>query len=242
MLPGRSKGSVEYKYQNVSGVLYELGFPYIPGYKPARNYQKRLLPDIVLEYLGSGKGVVAAIERAVESVPSRPSDAIDFSHCEVPAPRHVEGADVKKTRSKSRRARRFDFAAKDAGNRALGSAGEEFAVRREQWYLIASGRPDLATRVERVSKTRGDGLGYDVLSFDAATGDKIYIEVKTTNRDKDFPFYLSEAEIDASLDLAERYRLYRVFNFSTAPLFYKTIGDLRRVFHLRACTYEARRA
>ena len=28
-LHGRSKGSIEYKYQNVSGVLYDEGFPYI---------------------------------------------------------------------------------------------------------------------------------------------------------------------------------------------------------------------
>lgn len=52
-LPGRSSGSIEYKYQNVSGVLHDLGFPYIEGYKPARNYQRRLLPDIVLEHMGA---------------------------------------------------------------------------------------------------------------------------------------------------------------------------------------------
>lgn len=33
-LSGRSKGSIEFKHQNVSGVLVELGLPYIEGYKP----------------------------------------------------------------------------------------------------------------------------------------------------------------------------------------------------------------
>ena len=49
----RSSGSIEYKHQNISAVLLELGMPYISGYKPARNYQKKVLPDVILEYLVS---------------------------------------------------------------------------------------------------------------------------------------------------------------------------------------------
>ncbi len=37
-LTGRSKGSIEYKHQNVSAVMTLLGLPFIRGYKPARNY------------------------------------------------------------------------------------------------------------------------------------------------------------------------------------------------------------
>src|SRR5271166_6368147 len=43
----RSKGSVEFKHQNISAVLLEMGLPYLDGYKPARNYQKRLLPQAI---------------------------------------------------------------------------------------------------------------------------------------------------------------------------------------------------
>ncbi len=35
-LQNRSSGSIEFKHQNVSGVLVELGLPYIEGYKPRR--------------------------------------------------------------------------------------------------------------------------------------------------------------------------------------------------------------
>ena len=38
----------------------------------------------------------------------------------------------------------------------------------------------LAARVDRVSETRGDGLGYDVLSFETSGRERL-IEVKTTN-------------------------------------------------------------
>lgn len=87
-------------------------------------------------------------------------------------------------------------------------------MQRERWYLRSQGRADLAENVEWVSDTRGDGLGYDILSFDPATGTEIYIEVKTTNCGPDFPSYASLTEIDACIELGSR---YRVFNFSTAP-------------------------
>jgi hypothetical protein len=37
---------VEFKHQNISAVLEELGLPWIPGYKPKRNYQRALLDGI----------------------------------------------------------------------------------------------------------------------------------------------------------------------------------------------------
>jgi hypothetical protein len=43
----RSKGSVEYKLQNVSAVLAEIGALFIDGYKPARNYQALLRSRVV---------------------------------------------------------------------------------------------------------------------------------------------------------------------------------------------------
>ena len=43
-----------------------------------------------------------------------------------------------------------------------------------------AGRDDLAGKVEQVSETVGDGLGYDVLSFEAANSSKKLVEVKTT--------------------------------------------------------------
>lgn len=38
-LRNRTKGSIEYKHQNISAVLLELDAPYIRGYKPMRNYR-----------------------------------------------------------------------------------------------------------------------------------------------------------------------------------------------------------
>jgi hypothetical protein len=39
---GRSHRSVEFKHQNISAVLDELGMSWIPGYKPKKNYQNAI--------------------------------------------------------------------------------------------------------------------------------------------------------------------------------------------------------
>ena len=45
-LTGRSKGSIEFKHQNISAILLELGLPWIRGYKPMTNYQNKLVERI----------------------------------------------------------------------------------------------------------------------------------------------------------------------------------------------------
>lgn len=41
-LPGRSRGSIEFKFQNISAVLNDSGHVFIDGYKPLANYQDAL--------------------------------------------------------------------------------------------------------------------------------------------------------------------------------------------------------
>ncbi|XVX20379.1 hypothetical protein ACQP1U_00440 [Actinomycetota bacterium] len=38
----RTQGAIEFKFQNVSAVLQDLGHPFVTGYKPAQNYQDSL--------------------------------------------------------------------------------------------------------------------------------------------------------------------------------------------------------
>lgn len=49
-LDGRTRPALEYKLQNVSGVLEEKGMDWIKGYKPRMHYQA-MLGDVVMEYL-----------------------------------------------------------------------------------------------------------------------------------------------------------------------------------------------
>ena len=50
MLIERGKGSIEFKHQNISAVLKGLGEDWIPGYKPAFNFQGSL-EDAVARWL-----------------------------------------------------------------------------------------------------------------------------------------------------------------------------------------------
>ena len=54
---GRTHRSVEFKHQNISAVLEEMGLPWIVGYKPKRNYQASIFGAID-RYLSLNEDVV----------------------------------------------------------------------------------------------------------------------------------------------------------------------------------------
>ncbi len=65
MLNMRSDGAIERKHQNISAVLIELGFPYVSGYKPLRNYQQ-LLYDVVSSRLEINQTLVDTVRFQVQ--------------------------------------------------------------------------------------------------------------------------------------------------------------------------------
>lgn len=135
---------------------------------------------------------------------------------------------------------RVDCVERDARNRQLSRQGEEWALELERRRLHdVNRRPDLSKRVEWVAQTRGDGLGYDIASFNRDGTDRL-IEVKTTGLGKHFPFYISANEVQVSRARAEAYRLYRVFDFATAPRMYPLKGALDKVCRLEARSFVAR--
>ena len=132
---------------------------------------------------------------------------------------------------------------RDKENSKLGRAGEEFVVRFEQERLTDSGLPDLADAVEHVSETRGDGLGYDVRSFND-DGTERLIEVKTTRSGKSEPFFLSENERAFAELNPESFWIYRVFNFDNETAIgnlFTVRGDVESNFSLEPINYRVRR-
>src|SRR5438270_4824494 len=57
---GRTHRSVEFKHQNISAVLDELGMPWIPGYMPKRNYQNAIF-GAVDRYLTRHPGILERV-------------------------------------------------------------------------------------------------------------------------------------------------------------------------------------
>lgn len=141
----------------------------------------------------------------------------------------------------SRKGRRINFAERDAADRRLGKMGEEFTVWFERQRLRAVGRDDLAGKVEWVSQTVGDGLGFDVLSFEERDGSERLIEVKTTGLGKYFPFYVTATEVRCSEDMGERFRLVRLFDFGRSPRLYVLTGSLRQTCQLEPALFRATR-
>jgi len=91
----------------------------------------------------------------------------------------------------------------------LGKVGEELVLISEKKKLIKLGKNDLADKVRKML----DGEGYDIRSFDK-DGNEIHIEVKTTARNIDEPFYMSLNEKDYLEQYPKNYFLYRLYNYS----------------------------
>lgn len=235
-LNNRSDGSIEFKHQNLSAVLIELGYPYISGYKPAYNYQHQL-KEVVLARLAGSRQI---LDQEVDSfIEQEPPEIRDFLWSDVleDAPELQETTHTPRTREYIPRF--YDFAKKEVVNRKMGERGEEFALRFEKNRLALLDREDLAKEVEWTSKARGDGAGFDIRSFDHQSERELYIEVKTSNAGKYQPFYISENEISFSKENSDQYSLYRVFNFKRSPKLFMLPGDVSRNVQLVANTYKA---
>ena len=125
-------------------------------------------------------------------------------------------------------ARKINFEEEREQNTQLGINGEEWVLEYEKRKLLSVGKKELSNKVEWVSKTRGDGLGYDIESYDSETEEKIFIEVKTTKGACDNAFYISKNELDRSKD-TPNYYLYRLYNYDERNSEYKLMiikGDL----------------
>ena len=92
-----------------------------------------------------------------------------------------------------------------AGLHRFRSMGSGIAVT-----TIAPGRPHAPSRNVDVSRSQGDGLGFDIRSYEDDGTDR-FIEVKTTNGGKNRSFYVSDLEVRESERRGDKYWLYRVF-------------------------------
>jgi hypothetical protein len=220
---GRTHRSVEFKHQNVSAVLDELGLPWIPGYMPKRNYQNAIF-DAIDRFISRHPEVLVPVP-AVQTEPT-PFSAI-FVDSPVPA-----SASQPIPERLRRLVRKFDPVARDQRNRSLGKAGEAFVVDIERERLAQAGREDLARKVRWVAEEDGDGAGYDIFSF-GPRGQERLIEVKTTNGAARTPFFVSRNECDLAAERPLDWRIYRVHLFARQPRIFTIAPPLEEALHLR---------
>lgn len=103
---GRSKGSIEFKHQNISAVLAELGLPWLRGYNPRSNYQDLLIGEVERHLAG-----MPGLDSAPSTSPEVTVAVVDLF---VPPPSRRDGP---RSAVMERLIRKFDPAERDERTR-----------------------------------------------------------------------------------------------------------------------------
>jgi hypothetical protein len=220
LLNKRSEGSIEFKHQNISAVLANMGLPFIKGYKPRFNYQQ-ILEEEIADFLQSNRNVYEkSFEQFAESTTAVNKSNIDFDDFIGDEPEHSKVAEQEPTYKPIK----TNYLKKEQDNRNLGEQGEELVIAYENYRLIKANKESLADKIEWISKKKGDGTGFDILSKNLNGTDR-FIEVKTTKLSKETPFYVTKTEISFSNLKREDFYLYRVYNFDSTPKMFIKNGE-----------------
>jgi hypothetical protein len=237
VLSRRSAGAIEFKHQNISAVMIELGLPYIDGYKPRGNYQE-LLRTEVLAWLEGNREIERITQAIVEAQAAPVETLANILDVFVPAPkREVSRGIYERVQPRAVPSQQINYLEREARNRSLGLAGEKFVLEVEHRRLWEAGAKQLAERIEHVSVAKDDGLGFDIASFEP-DGRERFIEVKTTSFGAMTPFFASAKEVAVSESLAG-FQLYRVFKFRDSPRIFSLAGPLKQSCRLEPTQFKA---
>ncbi|MBT1705288.1 DUF3883 domain-containing protein [Chryseosolibacter indicus] len=212
MLKNRSEGSIEFKNRDISAVLAKIGQPYVRGYLPAYNYQKQLLEEVVFSYIRKKPEAEKTFQLFAESAPTPKGLVFEKMLEEMPKAEAL----LQEPEMVYRSPVKVNYIELEQANKSVGQTGESIALEYERWRLVHAGKESLADKIEWVSQTQGDGLGFDILSKNTNGTDR-YIEVKSKKLTKEAPFYFSAFEYDFSKRQRSSFFLYRVFNLKAEP-------------------------
>jgi hypothetical protein len=196
-----------------------------------------MLVDVVGRALELDHALDAAAIRSVET-PAETPVVDDFRDFVVEAPKPKFSTSEPRTEWVRRAPIKRDYLEREARNRSLGLAGELLVMEFEARRLHEMGAKSLANRIEHISVTRGDGAGYDILSFDG-DGRERFIEVKTTAYVAETPFFVSPNEIGFSSEQQDKFHLYRLFGFRKRPRMFALPGPIAASCALDPVSYRA---
>jgi len=129
-----------------------------------------------------------------------------------------------------------NYQEKNKKQEKIGRAGEYLVIEYEKDKLKEKG---INKDVEHVAITQKDKAGYDIKSYDE-NGEEIYIEVKTTKKGINEPFYLTKTELEFCKKHKQKYILYRIYNFKPSKKtgeFYTITGDISEIMNLETEVY-----
>ena len=170
-----------------------------------------------MEFIGTGNTnpFNAKVEEAAEEISeAEPEFDVDGFQVSVDEVEDKTAPEIKHDVNKKLTGRHVDFKKIQNSKTSIGDAGELLVLE-----MLREKYEGTETMIEHVSKTEGDGLGYDIR---VTTPEKheIRIEVKTTKESYIDGFYLTPRELNAARQclLNENsstmsYHIYRVYNF-----------------------------
>lgn len=237
LLPARSRGSIEFKHQNISAVMIEMGYPYVEGYKPRSNFQG-LLQEVVERRVYAMPELTATVAKLVEQPAEKPVRMDDILAIQVDPPTPAKRKEVLyEKHSVPRVTPKRNYLELEARNQSLGRAGEELVLEFEHQRLWRAGHKTLAGRIDHIS-TKGEGHGFDILSFETDGRERL-VEVKTTRFGAMNPFFASNNEVAVSERRSAEYYIYRLFDFSKNPRLFLLNGSMRSTCSLEPVQYRA---
>lgn len=123
--------------------------------------------------------------------------------------------------------RSFDFQSYRDFLQSIGDLGESYVLKIEMEKL--SGTPYQKLVDNEPSKHHE--YGYDILSYEL-DGTELYIEVKTEPYNKDNDFYISDNELQTSIEMKSQgmkyliYRVHNIFSKNENEVWYEVISDI----------------
>jgi hypothetical protein len=239
----KSSKSIRYKLQHISSILVNSDLPYIEEFKPIPRAEidlidfnetynlKKILTEkfndksfiSFLDSIANNQNFISEFDKQVE-IEKQPQQDI-FEEDNLPQQKSI------KIRPK------INYVEREIRNSKLGEEGEKWVLEFEEQKLKNLGLTDLANEIVWASKNVGDGLGYDIISFNSQR-EKIYIEVKTTCLGKFSAFYLTKKELEVSVEI-NNYKIYRVFDFDKETKIYIVEDNLINQLDLTPTTYRA---
>ncbi|WDV44507.1 DUF3883 domain-containing protein [Clostridiaceae bacterium M8S5] len=146
--------------------------------------------------------------------------------------------DIKKKKAlKKKKPQKIDYVKLAKSNDTIGKTGEEFVLNLLKKELKEKGLSN--KKVRHVSKKDGDGLGYDILTYNEH-GEEVFVEVKATTQGVKSPFYMSSYEREFAIRNKEYYKLFRVFNLDLSTGigdYYIIEGDIEQQLNFVTDTY-----
>lgn len=232
-----------FKKQSKQGIIFFEGLYMRFSNNPSCPFAPGCVADSEIENVALPSDIATNTEDAVEYAHNDVFIEVDYStlnFTQIPVPSIAHKAKTNSTyvRKDSNHTRR------EKNKKLIGDIGERIVLTYEKNRLSQLGRQDLADKVEHVSKTKGDGLGYDILSYDIINDivTEKYIEVKATTGNSTKPFDISANEVNVSELYPDQYFIYRIFNIHdkmNSASFYVMKGSVRSNFNLEATSYKA---